>query len=215
MIRWQNHWHVVRQGWSFFQSDFAGRIANRIMQTGPSLRDSIVSGTNAVWYILVYGTIALGLLAARDARLAIPVVLWFVTYAVTLWFFVPRVRSRSKAMSEARSTLTGRVVDSYTNILTVKLFARPRDEDAFVRDSVDWHTSTFRAQLRFITGFGLTLAVLNAAMIVGTAGDGDLAVEHGQPLGRRSRDGRAADLADIQRLGLGRAQRDFDLAIRN
>ena len=170
MVRWQNHWHVVRQSWSFFQNDFAGRIANRVMQTGPALRESVVSGINAVWYILVYGTIALGLLAARDARLAIPVVLWFLTYAGTLWFFVPRVRSRSKAMSEARSNLTGRIVDSYTNILTVKLFADPKEEDEFVRSSVDAHTSTFRAQLRFITGFGFTLTVLNAAMMVGTAG---------------------------------------------
>ncbi|HEY3918734.1 MAG TPA: ABC transporter ATP-binding protein [Stellaceae bacterium] len=170
MVRWQNHWHVVRQSWSFFQNDFAGRIANRVMQTGPSLRESVVSGINAVWYILVYGSIALALLAARDARLAIPVVLWFATYAVCLWYFVPRVRARSRAMSEARSTLTGRIVDSYTNILTVKLFANPKEEDEFVRESVDQHTDTFRAQLRFITGFGLTLAVLNSAMIVGTAG---------------------------------------------
>jgi ATP-binding cassette, subfamily B, multidrug efflux pump len=169
MVRWQNHWHVVRQSWSFFQNDFAGRIANRVMQTGPSLRESVVSGINAIWYILVYGSIALALLAARDARLAIPVTLWFLTYALTLWYFVPRVRLRSKAMSEARSTLTGRIVDSYTNILTVKLFADPKDEDLFVRESVDTHTDTFRAQLRFITGFGLTLAMLNAAMIVGTA----------------------------------------------
>jgi ATP-binding cassette, subfamily B, multidrug efflux pump len=169
MVRWQNHWHVVRQSWSFFQNDFAGRIANRVMQTGPSLRESVVSGINAVWYILVYGSIALGLLAARDARLAIPVTLWFLTYAATLWYFVPRVRLRSKANSEARSTLTGRIVDSYTNILTVKLFADPKDEDLFVRESIDTHTDTFRAQLRFITGFGLTLAMLNAAMIVGTA----------------------------------------------
>jgi len=170
MVRWQNHWHVVRQSWSFFQNDFAGRIANRVMQTGPSLRESVVSGINAVWYILVYGSIALALLAARDARLAIPVMLWFAAYAGTLWFFVPRVRARSRAMSEARSTLTGRVVDSYTNILTVKLFADPREEDQFVRQAVDAHTDTFRAQLRFITGFGLALTVLNAAMMVGTGG---------------------------------------------
>jgi ATP-binding cassette, subfamily B, multidrug efflux pump len=170
MVRWQNHWHVVRQSWSFFQNDFAGRIANRVMQTGPALRESVVAGINAVWYILIYGSIALALLAARDGRLAIPVVLWFAAYAGTLWFFVPRVRSRSRAMSEARSTLTGRVVDSYTNILTVKLFADPGEEDQFVRDSVDTHTDTFRAQLRYITGFGLTLTLLNAAMMVGTGG---------------------------------------------
>src|SRR5271154_3921832 len=128
MVRWQSHWHVVRQGWTFFQNDFAGRIANRVMQTGPALRERVVSATNAVWYILVYGGGAILLLASNDARLAIPVVLWFCGYAVLLRWFVPQLRNRSQRMSAARSQLTGRVVDSYTNIQTVKLFARPRDE---------------------------------------------------------------------------------------
>jgi ATP-binding cassette, subfamily B, multidrug efflux pump len=172
LVRWQSHWHVVRQSWTFFQNDFAGRIANRVMQTGPSLRESVVQATNAVWYILVYGTSAMLLLASNDWRLAIPVMLWFVGYGGVLRFFVPRVRVRSRRMSEARSTLTGRVVDSYTNILTVKLFARPTDEDAFVRESVDDHTGAFRGQLRLITLFGIALTVLNAAMIVGTGAIG-------------------------------------------
>src|SRR5579859_6170617 len=144
LIRWQSHWHVVRQSWTFFQNDFAGRIANRIMQTGPALRESVVAGTNAVWYILVYGGSAITLMASSDARLAGPVLLWFMGYAVFLRIFVPRLRERSRQMSERRSTLTGRVVDSYTNILTVKLFARPKDEDDFVRAAVDQHTQTFR-----------------------------------------------------------------------
>src|ERR1051326_7314226 len=168
LIRWQSHWHVVRQSWTFFQNDFAGRIANRIMQTGPALRESVVAGTNAVWYILVYVTSAIVLMAASDARLAAPVLLWFAGYAVFLRFFVPRLRDRSPQMSQMGSTLTGRVVDSYTNILTVKLFARPRDEDDFVRAAVDQHTSAFRAQLRLITLFSLTLTTLNASMVVGT-----------------------------------------------
>ncbi|MDB5407148.1 MAG: transporter, ATP-binding protein [Rhodospirillales bacterium] len=168
LIRWQNHWHVVRQSWSFFQNDFAGRIANRVMQTGPALRESVVSATNAVWYILVYGSSAILLLGASDRRLATPLLIWFVGYAAMLRFFVPRLRDRSRRMSEVRSTLTGRVVDSYTNILTVKLFAQPRDEDAFVRAAVDDHTTAFRAQLRLITLFGSMLTMLNATLIVGT-----------------------------------------------
>jgi ATP-binding cassette, subfamily B, multidrug efflux pump len=168
LTRWQSHWHVVRQSWSFFQNDFAGRIANRVMQTGPSLRESVVAATTAVWYILVYGTTSFGLLASNDVRLAVPVMLWFAGYAVILRIFVPRVRVRSRRMSEARSTLTGRVVDSYTNILTVKLFARPRDEDDFVRAAVDDHTGANRGQLRIITLFGAALNVLNAFLIVGT-----------------------------------------------
>ena len=169
LIRWQNHWHVVRQSWSFFQNDFAGRIANRIIQTGPSLRESIIAATNAVWYILVYGTSAVVLLASSDPRLAVPILLWFAGYAVMLRTFVPRLRDRSRETSEFRSALTGRVVDSYTNIVTVKLFARSRDEDAFVRQAVDDHTDAFRRQVRLITQFGLTLSTLNASMVVGTA----------------------------------------------
>ena len=170
LIRWQNHWHVVRQSWSFFQNDFAGRIANRVMQTGPALRESVVSGTNAVWYILVYGTSAIVLMASNDPRLAIPALIWFSIYAGLLRFFVPRLRERSREMSEVRSALTGRVVDSYTNILTVKLFARPRDEDNFVRAAVDDHTDAFRRQLRLITVFGFSLTVMNAGLVVATGG---------------------------------------------
>jgi len=170
LVRWQNHWHVVRQSWTFFQNDFAGRIANRVMQTGPSLRESVVMATHAIWYIVVYGTTALALLASLDLRLAVPVLLWFAGYIVTLRYFVPRLRSRSRRLSEARSTLTGRVVDSYTNILTVKLFARPSDEDAFVRAAVDDHTEFFRLQLRLMTALNLVLTGLNAALMVGTAG---------------------------------------------
>ncbi len=168
MIRWQNHWHVVRQSWTFFQNDFAGRIANRVMQTGPALRESIVAGTTAVWYILVYGSSAIVLLCTTDWRLATPIIAWFAGYGGLLAGFVPRMRERSRAVSEARSTLTGRVVDSYTNILTVKLFARARDEDQFVREAVDAHTDRFRRQTRLVSGFVLALMTLNAAMVVGT-----------------------------------------------
>jgi ATP-binding cassette, subfamily B, multidrug efflux pump len=168
LIRWQSHWHVVRQSWSFFQNDFAGRIAQRVMQTGPSLRESVVSATTAVWYILIYGGGAIILLASNDSRLAIPVVLWFAGYAALLRLFVPRLRTRSRRMSETRSALTGRVVDSYTNIATVKLFARPRDEDEFVRAAMDDLTEAHRRQVRLTTLLGLCLAVLNASMVVGT-----------------------------------------------
>src|SRR6266480_7864206 len=100
LIRWQSHWHVVRQSWSFFQNDYAGRIAQRVMQTRPSLRESVVAATNAVWYILVYGGGAILLLASNDARLAIPVLLWFAGYAAILRYFVPRLRNRSRRISD-------------------------------------------------------------------------------------------------------------------
>jgi ATP-binding cassette subfamily B multidrug efflux pump len=168
LVRWQNHWHVVRQGWTFFQNDFAGRIASRVMQTGPSVRESVVSVVNAVWYIVVYGSGAILLLGSTDWRLAMPMLAWFVGYGCLLRVFVPRLRERSRRNSEVRALLTGRVVDSYTNILTVKLFARARDEDRHVRDAVDEHTAVFRRQLRLTTLFSATLSTLNALLVVGT-----------------------------------------------
>src|SRR5437016_9701290 len=111
-IRWQNHWYVVRQSWAFFQNDFAGRIANRVMQTGPAIRETLVALLTAVWYILVYGTSALLLLGTADPWLALPVALWFLGYLLLLRVLVPRMRDRSKEVSEGRSLLTGRIVDS-------------------------------------------------------------------------------------------------------
>ncbi len=169
LVRWQNHWHVVRQSWTFFQNDFAGRIAARVMQTGPSMRESLVMAFDAAWYIVVYGGSALFLLGSLDWRLTIPMAVWFALYIVMLSWFVPRLRERSKTMSERRSTLMGRVVDSYTNILTVKLFARAADEDAFVRQAVDDHTEASRAQARMTTGYTTTLMFMNASLIVGTS----------------------------------------------
>ncbi len=168
LIRWQSHWHVVRQSWTFFQNDFAGRVANRVMQTGPALRESIVSAIGAVWYILVYGSTAVALLLRTDWRLALPMLTWFAAYVVLLRIFVPRLRERSRALSEVRSGLTGRIVDSYTNILTVKLFARARDEDAFVREAIDEHTAAFQAQQRLITRFAASLVSMNACLVTGT-----------------------------------------------
>jgi ATP-binding cassette subfamily B multidrug efflux pump len=168
MIRWQSHWHVVRQGWSFFQEDFAGRIANRVMQGGPALRESIVQSVNAVWYILVYGTGAVAVLLSTDPRLALPILVWFALYGTLLRLIVPRMRDRARRASESRSALTGRVVDSYTNIVTVKLFARAEQEDAHVREAVERLTADFAAQTRLVTLNGLLLSTLNASMLVAT-----------------------------------------------
>ena len=165
LVRWQSHWHVVRQSWAFFQDDFAGRISNRVMQTGAAVRSILTASVTALWYILVYGVTAIGMTASADLWLTVPILAWFAGYVALLWYFVPRMRDRSKVNSEARSLMMGRIVDSYTNILTVKLFARPRDEDDYVRDSVEFHTDRFLAGQRLITAFGTILAVVNALLV--------------------------------------------------
>ena len=179
LIRWQSHWHVVRQSWPFFQNDFAGRIANRVMQTAHALRDSVMASIRAVWYIGAYGVIALTLMATVDWRLGLPTLGWFVGYVALLWYFVPRMRDLARTSSEARSLVMARVVDSYTNILTVKLFARLTDEDAYVRDSIDEHGDAMRRHMRVLTRFFFLLTALNAALLVGTAAIGIWLWAHG------------------------------------
>ncbi len=180
MMRWQHHFHVARQSWTFFQNDYAGRIASRVKETGPAMRESVVALITGVWYILVYGTNALFVLASADPWLALPISLWFAGYVVLLRTFVPRMRDRSKEVSEARSMLTGRIVDTYTNILTVKLFAQAQYEDAYVRDAVDEHTARFHASLRLNTLFSFSLTTLNALLVTGTGATAIALWVHGQ-----------------------------------
>jgi ATP-binding cassette, subfamily B, multidrug efflux pump len=172
LIRWQSHWHVVRQNWAFFQNDFAGRIANRVMQTAVALRESTIAAIRAVWYIVVYGASAFILMALADWRLGLPTLLWFAGYAVFLCYFVPRLRDLAKTNAEFRSLVMARVVDSYTNILTVKLFARAADEDAYVREAVDEHQVAVAAHMRLAARFMFVLTLMNAALLTGTAAIG-------------------------------------------
>jgi ATP-binding cassette subfamily B multidrug efflux pump len=172
LIRWQSHWHVVRQGWPFFQNDFAGRIANRVMQTANALRESSMASIRSVWYIAVYGLSASALMVLADWRLALPTLLWSIGYIFFLRYFVPRLRQLGRTSSELRSLVMGRVVDSYTNILTVKLFARLADEDAYVRESIDEHQQAMGAHMALITRFMFWLTAMNALLLVGTAAIG-------------------------------------------
>jgi ATP-binding cassette, subfamily B, multidrug efflux pump len=166
LIRWQSHWHVVRQSIGFFQSDFAGRIANRVMQVGQGVRETIIALIRSVLHILVYGLGTIGILLAQDWRLAAPIMVWFVLYITLLVWMIPRQREASRYASEKRSALTGRVVDSYTNILTLKLFAKVRDEDKHVRESFTELDQAFASQMRLSTSFIAWLTVLNAALLL-------------------------------------------------
>jgi ATP-binding cassette subfamily B multidrug efflux pump len=180
LIRWQSHWHVIRQSWPFFQNDFAGRIANRVMTTAHALRESTMASIRAVFYIGAHGAAAFGLMAMNDWRLGLPTLVWSIGYLAFLWYFVPRMRDLAKASSEIRSLVMARVVDSYTNILTVKLFARLADEDAYVRECIDEHQAAMGRHMRLITQFHFSLTVMNAALLVATAAIGIRLWAHGE-----------------------------------
>ena len=168
LIRWQNHRYVLKQSLGFFQNDFAGRIAQRIMQTGPSLRDSAMQVVDALWHVTVYAASALYLFAAADLRLIAPLLLWIIGYCAALWYFVPRIKERSAQASAARSKVMGRVVDGYSNIATLKLFAHTQVEEHYTRDAIQELLGKVRLQSRIITTLDFLVTCLNGMLIVGT-----------------------------------------------
>ncbi|GGY22191.1 ABC transporter ATP-binding protein [Rhodanobacter panaciterrae] len=168
-IRWQNHRYVIRQSLGFFQNDYAGRIANRIMQTGGSLRASAVQIVDAIWYVTIYTGSAIVLFAKADFWLAAPLVAWVFAYVGLLAVFIPRVKQRSWKASEARSKLMGRIVDGYSNVLTLKLFAHTHREEAYVADAMAEQTDKLRWMTRVTTAMDASITSLNGFLIVGTS----------------------------------------------
>ncbi|MGY3039126.1 ATP-binding cassette subfamily B multidrug efflux pump [Rhodanobacter sp. TND4EL1] len=168
-IRWQNHRYVIRQSLGFFQNDFAGRIANRIMQTGGALRASAVQIVDAIWYVAIYTGSAIVLFAQADVWLALPLFAWVFLYVGLLWFFIPRIKQRSWKASEARSKLMGRIVDGYSNVLTLKLFAHTRREEAYVAEAMQEQTDKLRRMTRVTTAMDASITTLNGFLIVGTS----------------------------------------------
>jgi ATP-binding cassette subfamily B multidrug efflux pump len=168
LVRWQSHRHVSRQSLSFFQNDFAGRIASRVMQTAPALRASVIESLDGVWYATLYALSALVLFADADLWLATPLFLWIIGYILALRAFVPRLKGLSKELSERHSLLTGRIVDGYTNVMTVKLFAHAEREDGYIEEAIDEHVAAYRRQLRTITTMVMTVTTLNSLLLAGT-----------------------------------------------
>ncbi|WP_265532363.1 ABC transporter ATP-binding protein [Pseudomonas saponiphila] len=170
LIRWQNHSYVLRQSLNFFQNDFAGRIAQRIMQTGYSLQDSSVQVIDALWHVTIYAIGSLVLFADADWRLMIPLLLWITGFIGAMRYFVPRIQKRSVDASDARSKLMGRIVDGYTNITTLKLFAHTRFEQSYAREAIAEQTEKSQLAGRVVTAMDVTITSLNGLLIVSTTG---------------------------------------------
>ncbi len=177
--RWQAHRYVLRQSLGFFQDDFAGRIATKVMQTSISVRQFVQTLAEVILYVSVYFTGALIAFAATDLRLAAPLLLWLTGYFATMRYFIPRLGEISKEQADARSNMTGRVVDSYTNIQTVKMFAHADREDGYARDSMWQFLKTVHRQMRLVTWLTVALNSLNALLLTSTAGLGIWLWSHG------------------------------------
>ncbi|WP_170506386.1 ABC transporter ATP-binding protein [Ruegeria arenilitoris] len=170
IIRWRAHKHVLRQSVGWFENDFAGRIANRIMQTPPAAGEAVFQVFDAISFSLAYLIGAAILLMAADPRLLLPLLIWFALYALLVRWTVARVGPASKAASDARSAVTGRVVDSYTNIHSVKMFAHNDQELDYAREAIAETRRTFQVEMRIFTIMDVVLVTLNGLLIVGVVG---------------------------------------------
>ena len=170
LFRWRAHRHVLRQSVGWFENDFAGRIANRIMQTPPAAGEAVFQVFDAITFSLAYLLGAWVLLAQADLRLSVPLLGWFLLYGVLIRWTIKRVGPASKASSDARSTVTGRVVDAYTNIHSVKMFAQGNEELGYAKTAIEATRQTFQVEMRISTLMEIGLVVLNGLLIVGVVG---------------------------------------------
>ncbi len=171
-IRWNVHRYLLRQSMDYFQDEFAGRIATKLMQTSLAVRETVVKLLDVGVYIVVYVFGAMLAAAAADWRLMLPFAGWFTGYVLLMRFFVPRMERVSREQADARSEMTGRIVDSYTNIATVKLFSHSRREQAYAREAMEHFLGPVYRQMRLATRVGAGNYALNMALVFAVAGVG-------------------------------------------
>ncbi|WP_090524515.1 ABC transporter ATP-binding protein [Paracoccus isoporae] len=164
-IRWQAHRYLLRQSVGYFQDEFAGRIAQRLMQTALAVREVAMKIMDVAVYVLVMFLGAVVVAASQDWRLALPFAAWGLCYGLLLWQIVPRLGRVAQAQADARSAMTGQVVDSYTNIATVKLFSHSDREEAWVRRGMDGFLQTVYAQMRLSALQDMLLTLLNVMLV--------------------------------------------------
>lgn len=169
MIRWQAHRYLLGQSLGFYQNEFAGRVATKVMQTALAVRETVMKLLDVLLYVLVYLTSMLVLIASLDYRLALPLLVWFLLYGVLLYYFLPRLEKISTRQADARSEMTGRLVDTYTNMSTVKLFSHSQREAGYAREGMERFLNTVHPQMRLVTQLSTSVWVINVLLIFSVA----------------------------------------------
>ncbi|MFP1632291.1 ABC transporter ATP-binding protein [Zhengella sp. ZM62] len=172
IIRWLGHRYLLRQSMAFYQDEFAGRVATKLLQAALGVRDTLMKAVNVFVYVGVYVFGTLALIASFDVALMVPFLVWLIGYGLTLRHYLPLMRDISETQADARSAMTGRIVDSYTNIMTVKLFSHARAEEAYARQSMRDFLTTVHPQMRLVTKLEVMLSLLNNGLLfaVGAVG---------------------------------------------
>ncbi len=168
-IRWLAHRYLLKQSLSFYQDDFAGRVATKVMQTSLAVRESVMKMLDVFVYVCVYFTSIVVLLATADVRLMIPFVIWLAVYIMIQLYFVPKLKNVASEQAEARSMMTGRIVDSYTNIATVKLFSHSKRETEYAEEGMEGFLDTVYRQMRLVTGFDISVEISNYILVFSIA----------------------------------------------
>lgn len=165
IARWQMHRYLLKQSMGFFANEFAGRVATKVMQTSLAIRETVMKLMDILVYVTVYFLSIVVLVASADWWLVLPLLFWFAVYVGIIAFFVPRLRAISEKQADARSIMTGRVVDSYTNIMTVKLFSHAGREAGYARDSMQTFLDTVHGQMRLVTLFQAAVYFNNCLVV--------------------------------------------------
>ncbi|EDL54848.1 ABC transporter, ATP-binding protein [Vibrio mediterranei AK1] len=168
-IRWQAHRYLLKQSLSFYQDDFAGRVATKVMQTALAVRETVMKTADVFIYVSVYFTSMLVILAQADLRLMLPMLFWLFTYIGIQIYFVPKLKKVASEQADARSLMTGRIVDSYTNISTVKLFSHSRRETEYAEEGMEGFLDTVHRQMRLVTGFDVAVQLANYILLFSIA----------------------------------------------
>lgn len=167
-VRWMAHRYLLNQSYGFFQNEFSGRIATKVMQTALAVRESVMKLLDVILFVTVYVITTLFLVASADLRLCLPLLIWLVFYISLQVFFVPKLKNISQIQANSRSTMTGRIVDSYTNIVTLKLFSHSKRESNYVKDGMTDFLNTVHPQMRLVTCLNICLWVINMSLVFST-----------------------------------------------
>jgi ATP-binding cassette subfamily B multidrug efflux pump len=165
VILWLAHRYLLKQSLGFYQDEFAGRIATKVMQTSLAVRETVMKLLNVMVYVVVYFLSMIVIVAQADARLIAPLLVWLVIYIALQYYFVPRLKSVASKQADARSTMSGRIVDSYSNIATVKLFSHTQREAEYAREGMDGFLTTVYKQMRLATGLNTSIQTLNYVLV--------------------------------------------------
>ncbi len=169
IARWQMHRYLLRQSMTFFANEFAGRVSTKVMQTALAVRETVMKILDVFVYVVTYFVTMIAVVASADIRLVAPLIIWVAIYVAIVWYFVPKLRKISSEQADARSMMTGRIVDSYTNIATVKLFSHAGREEDYARNGMDEFLQTVHRQMRKVTMFHVLVYLNNCVALFAIA----------------------------------------------